>query len=72
MSADRVDGGHCRHAPAAAPNSADDEIVAVIRADEHPDDLVVVTSDRALIERARSAGATVVSPGRLRAQLDVR
>ncbi|WP_111508679.1 NYN domain-containing protein [Mycobacterium kyogaense] len=60
------------HAPAAAPNSADDEIVAVIRADEHPDDLVVVTSDRALIERARAAGATVVSPGRLRAQLDVR
>ncbi len=59
------------HARVAAPDSADDEIVRVVRADERPADVVVVTSDRALAEQVRSAGAAVVPPRRLRALLDL-
>jgi len=57
------------HAPAAAPDSADDEILRVIRDDDRPGDLVVVTSDRGLADWVRRAGATVAPPGRLRALL---
>ncbi len=47
------------HAPRAAANSADDEIVRLVRAAREPQDLTVVTSDAALVERVRSAGAAV-------------
>jgi len=47
------------HAPRAAANSADDEIVRLVRAAREPQDLTVVTSDGALVERVRSAGAAV-------------
>jgi predicted RNA-binding protein with PIN domain len=47
------------HAPKAAANSADDEIIRLVEADGHPDDLTVVTSDGALIGRVQSAGASV-------------
>jgi hypothetical protein len=47
------------HAPRAAANSADDEIVRLVRADHDPESLTVVTSDRALIERVRIAGASI-------------
>ncbi|MCG7593792.1 NYN domain-containing protein [Mycobacterium sp. PSTR-4-N] len=57
------------HAPAAAPDSADDEILRVIRDDDRPDDLVVVTSDRGLADRVRCAGATVAPPRHLRTLL---
>ena len=43
----------------AAANSADDEIVRLVRAAREPQDLTVVTSDGALVERVRSAGAAV-------------
>jgi len=46
------------HAPEAAPNSADDEIVRMIRADARPEDICVVTSDNTLTDRARDAGAS--------------
>lgn len=59
------------HAPNAAPDSADDEIVRMVRADERPDGIVVVTSDRALAERVRAAGATVMPPTQLRALIDL-
>ncbi|MBX7450346.1 NYN domain-containing protein [Mycolicibacterium sp. 3033] len=58
------------HAPAAAPDSADDEILRVVRAADRPGDLVVVTSDRRLADRVRSAGAGVAPPARLRALLE--
>lgn len=48
------------HAPASAPNSADDEIVRLLDprvADVT--DITVVTSDRRLAERVRAAGALV-------------
>jgi predicted RNA-binding protein with PIN domain len=47
------------HAPRAAANSADDEIVRLVQADAHPHDIRVVTSDRTLTERVRSLGASV-------------
>lgn len=47
------------HAPRAAANSADDEIVRLVAADAAPHDIRVVTSDRALTERVRSLGASV-------------
>lgn len=47
------------HAPRAAANSADDEIVRLVAADAAPHDIRVVTSDRVLTERVRSLGASV-------------
>jgi predicted RNA-binding protein with PIN domain len=47
------------HAPKAAANSADDEIVRLVQADTRPDAIRVVTSDRALTNRVQSLGASV-------------
>jgi predicted RNA-binding protein with PIN domain len=60
------------HAPAAAPNSADDEIVRLVRASDDPAELVVATSDRALGERVRAAGAATYPAERLRNDIDPR
>ncbi len=46
-----------RHAPRAAANSADDEIVRLVQADSRPGEITVVTSDSALAERVRAEGA---------------
>jgi predicted RNA-binding protein with PIN domain len=46
------------HAPMAAANSADDEIVRLVRVDARPQDIRVVTSDRTLTDRVRRAGAS--------------
>ncbi|WBP95739.1 NYN domain-containing protein [Mycolicibacterium neoaurum] len=56
-------------APAAA-DSADDEIIRLLDADEHPHDIVVITSDATLARRARGAGAQILSAGRFRDNLD--
>jgi predicted RNA-binding protein with PIN domain len=58
------------HAPKAAANSADDEIVRLVRADGHPEEINVVTSDAALAERVRSAGASVYPAARFRSLID--
>lgn len=58
------------HAPRAAPNSADDEIVRLIRADDRPQEVVVVTSDAALADRVRDAGAATRPAAGFRALLD--
>lgn len=47
------------YAPMAAPDSADDEIVRMVQADARPHEICVVTSDRTLTNRVRSAGASV-------------
>ncbi|MGE2721152.1 NYN domain-containing protein [Mycolicibacterium celeriflavum] len=60
------------HAPRAAANSADDEIVRLIRADDRPDEISVATSDRTLAERVRAAGASVVPAEKLRDLIDPR
>ncbi len=60
------------HAPAPAPNSADDEILRMVRADAHPEQIRVATSDRGLSERVRAARATVYPAERLRDVIDPR
>lgn len=47
------------HAPRAAPNSADDEIIRLVSTDARPHEVRVVTSDRTLTDRVRAAGASV-------------
>ncbi|KUI22510.1 RNA-binding protein [Mycobacterium sp. GA-1285] len=60
------------YAQRPAPNSADDEIVRLVRADDRPDDIRVATSDRTLAERVRAAGASVVPAERMRDLIDPR
>lgn len=47
------------HAPKAATNSADDEIVRLVGDDTQPSNVRVVTSDKALSDRVRKLGASV-------------
>lgn len=58
------------HAPAAAADSADDEIVRLVHDDPAPAGITVVTSDTALAGRVRAAGAQVYPASRFRALLD--
>jgi predicted RNA-binding protein with PIN domain len=58
------------HAPRAASNSADDEIVRMVTTDAHPAEICVATSDRALSERVRAAGASVHPAESLRNLID--
>lgn len=58
------------HAPAAAPNSADDEIVRMLGADPHPEEVRVATSDRGLAERVAALRGTVFPAERLRDLID--
>ncbi|WP_156688780.1 NYN domain-containing protein [Mycobacterium sp. Marseille-P9652] len=60
------------HAPRAAANSADDEIVRLVQADARPERLRVVTSDRALAERVRTLGAAVYPAEGFRNMVDPR
>ena len=57
-------------APASAANSADDEIVRLVRADPAPHDITVVTSDGALVERITAAGAATRPAGGFRSFID--
>lgn len=57
-------------APRAAANSADDEIVRLVRAAERPVEIRVATSDRALAQRVRAEGASVYPAERLRNLID--
>jgi predicted RNA-binding protein with PIN domain len=52
------------------PNAADQAIAEQVEADPRPADIRVVTSDRALAERVRAAGAETEGAGRFRARLD--
>lgn len=58
------------HAPMAAANSADDEIVRLVQADRQPQDLTVVTSDGALAQRVRVAGASIHPAASFRQLID--
>lgn len=58
------------HAPKAAANSADDEIVRLVRADEQPHEINVVTSDIALADRVRRAGASTYPAATFRNLID--
>jgi rRNA-processing protein FCF1 len=60
------------HAPKAAANSADDEIVRLVQSDSRPHDIRVVTSDKALTDRVRSLGASVHPAESFRNLIDPR
>jgi predicted RNA-binding protein with PIN domain len=51
-------------------DAADDRIAAEVVRDREPASLVVITSDRALADRVRNAGATVKSAGWLLDRID--
>ena len=52
------------------PNAADDDIAALVEADDDPADLSVVTSDGDLARRVREAGGAVIGAGEFRRTLD--
>lgn len=58
------------HAPKPKANAADDEIVRLLKADEHPHAVRVVTSDRGLSERAHAQGATVEGADSFRSRIE--
>ena len=58
------------HAPRARPDSADDEIVRLIKEDAEPALVRVVTSDRWLVDRVHATGATVHSADSFRTLLE--
>ena len=60
------------HAPRAAANSADDEIVRLVQADAGPHEIRVVTSDKVLADRVRSLGASVYPAEGFRQLVDPR
>jgi predicted RNA-binding protein with PIN domain len=60
------------HAPKAAANSAEDEIVRLVQADTRPDEIRVVTSDRTLTDRVQSLGASVYRAESFRDLVDPR
>ena len=59
-----------QHAPKATANSADDEIVRMVRDDDSPSEINVVTSDATLADRARAAGAGIYAAARFRDLID--
>jgi predicted RNA-binding protein with PIN domain len=60
------------HAPKAAANQSDDEIVRLVQADIRPDAIRVVTSDRALTNRVQRLGASVYRAESFRDLVDPR
>jgi predicted RNA-binding protein with PIN domain len=58
------------HAPKAAANSADDEIVRLVRAADRPQEITVVTSDSTLADRVRDAGASTYPAASFRNLID--
>ncbi|WP_200900608.1 NYN domain-containing protein [Mycolicibacter heraklionensis] len=53
-------------APRPGANSADDEIVRLVQADDRPHEITVVTSDSTLAERVTTAGAATCPAARFR------
>jgi predicted RNA-binding protein with PIN domain len=58
------------YAPRPAANSGDDEILRLVRADDHPSQITVVTSDIALGNRVRQLGAGVYPAGQYRSLIE--
>jgi len=58
------------HAPRPGRDSADDEIIRLLVADQDPGSVRVVTSDSWLADRAHAAGASVEPAGPFRSLLE--
>jgi predicted RNA-binding protein with PIN domain len=61
-----------RSAPRPKPDAADEEIIRLLRAEPRPAAVRIVTSDRALADLARGAGATVEGADSFRRRIDER
>jgi uncharacterized protein YaiI (UPF0178 family) len=59
-----------RFASRGGRNAADDDIAALVDADDAPGELVVVTSDGELAARVRASGAVVMGAKTFRERLD--
>jgi predicted RNA-binding protein with PIN domain len=59
-----------RFARRSGRDAADDDVAALVHRHPDPGSLTVVTSDAALAERVRGAGATVVGAGAFLRELD--
>ncbi len=59
-----------RHAPKPKRNAADDEIIRLLRAEDDPAAVRVVTSDRWLADRASVVGASVEGSQFFRSRLE--
>lgn len=60
------------HAPRAGADAADGEIIRRLRADQRPESIRVVTSDRLLADLAHGLGATVEPAASFRDRLESR
>jgi predicted RNA-binding protein with PIN domain len=60
------------HAPKAAANSADDQIVRLVQADARPQEIRVVTSDKGLTDRVAALGASVYPAASFRDLIEPR
>ena len=69
---DGSDGVEVRFAGRGGQDAADDDIAALVEADDDPASLMVVTSDSGLSARVRQAGGEVTGAGGFRRLLDVR
>ena len=58
------------HAQRARANSADDELVRLVRTEADPSSIRVVTSDGVLSEQVRAAGASVYPSATFRGEID--
>ena len=67
-----ADGVAVVRAPRRGRDAADDEIVRLLRLLEDPAAAIVATSDAALAQRARAAGARVEGAGTFRSKLASR
>jgi predicted RNA-binding protein with PIN domain len=59
-----------RHAPRPRPDSADDEIVKLLKAEPEPGMVRVVTSDNWLVDRVHAEGASVEGSEWFRLQIE--
>jgi predicted RNA-binding protein with PIN domain len=66
------DGVEVRFATRGGQNAADDDIAALVEADDDPAGLTVVTSDAGLAARVRDSGAAVTGAGGFRRRLEER
>jgi predicted RNA-binding protein with PIN domain len=57
-------------APKPRPNAADDEILRLLKEDPDPEEIRVVTSDRALADQARFLNATIEPAEAFRRQIE--
>jgi predicted RNA-binding protein with PIN domain len=60
------------HAPRAKRDAADDEIIRRLRTDPDPANVIVVTSDRWLADRAAAVGAAVLGAESFRSRVEDR